>query len=299
MKIFSFFILILLLFSNALFSQVAVNTDGSQPNNSAMLDVKSTTKGILIPRMTSTEIGAIINPANGLQAFNTDNGKVYVFVFSDNAWKELSYGTGTITPTFVCGNPIFDIRDGKSYTTILIGSQCWFAQNLNIGARIDGSVDQSNNGIIEKFCYDNLEINCNVYGGLYQWNEMMQYITTEGVQGICPTGWHIPTDAEWTTLIDYLGGENVAGSKLKETGTSHWNSPNEATNESGFTALPGGNRYSYGAFGNIGSSGYWRSSTQYNTSNAWYRNMDYDYDGVYTYNGSKVSGFSVRCVKDL
>ena len=78
------------------------------------------------------------------------------------------------------------------------------AENLNVGTRISGSSNQTNNSIIEKYCYDDLEANCNTYGGLYQWDEAMQYSATEGVKGICPTGWHLPTDAEWTTLADFL-----------------------------------------------------------------------------------------------
>ena len=111
-----------------------------------------------------------------------------------------------------------------------------------------------NNGIIEKYCYDDDPANCDVYGGLYQWDEMMGYTTTEGVQGICPVDWHIPTDAEWDILQNYLGGFNVAGGKLKEAGTIHWNAPNAgATNSSGFTALPNG--YRDGGVGNFWALG--------------------------------------------
>ena len=95
------------------------------------------------------------------------------------------------------------------------------AENLNVGTRINGSGSQTNNSTIEKYCYDDNEANCTTYGGLYQWDESMQYSTMPGVQGICPTGWHLPTDAEWTTLTTYLGGEGIAGGKKKETGTTH------------------------------------------------------------------------------
>jgi len=99
---------------------------------------------------------------------------------------------------------------------------------------INGTEGMSNNWLIEKYCYDNNSDNCDEYGGLYQWNEMMEYTTTPGVQGICPTGWHLPTINEWTLLVDYLGGMTVAGGKMKETGTVHWRTPNiGATNESG------------------------------------------------------------------
>ena len=123
------------------------------------------------------------------------------------------------------------------------------AENLNIGTTISGATDMANNSIIEKYCNENNTANCDTYGGLYQWNEMMEYSTTPGVQGICPTGWHLPTDAEWTVLTSYLGGESIAGGKMKTTGTIEagtglWYAPNNgATNSSGFSALPGGYRY--------------------------------------------------------
>jgi len=104
----------------------------------------------------------------------------------------LTQGT-SICPTNC--QPFTDARDGKTYNTVLIGTQCWMRENLNIGTRIDGSQNQTDNGTIEKYCYDDLESNCDIYGGLYQWDEAMQYVTTQGVQGICPAGWHLPTDA--------------------------------------------------------------------------------------------------------
>jgi len=301
MKKLSFFIAMLLLFSSAMFAQMGINTDNSLPDNSAMLDVKSTSKGLLIPRMTAAQIGAIVNPANGLLAYNTDNGKIYLFVSSDNVWKELSFGAGTINPPFVCGNPIVDSRDGKSYTTILIGTQCWMAQNLNIGTLVIGTSEQTDNSIIEKYCYADLESNCDVYGGLYQWNELMQYVITEGVQGICPTGWHVSTNSEWTTMIYYLGGWNFAGGKLKEIGTTHWLYPNTgATNESGFTALPGSLRQPGYSFYGLTGCGTWWSSTEYDDGTG---AIDY-YIGYNSTNvsnfgmGEKNFGLSVRCLKD-
>jgi len=119
-----------------------------------------------------------------------------------------------------------------------------------------------------------------------------------GVQGVCPAGWHLPSDAEWTELTDYLGGTG-AGGKLKETGTTHWNSPNTgATNETGFTALPGGNRNGSGTFNSIGSNGDWWSATERYASSAWYRYM-YNYSSyVSSLDDFKEVGFSVRCVRD-
>jgi uncharacterized protein (TIGR02145 family) len=120
-----------------------------------------------------------------------------------------------------------------------------------------------------------------------------------GIQGVCPTGWHLPSDAEWTELTDYLGGESVAGGKLKETGTTHWASPNfGATNETGFTALPGGNRNKDGTFSNIGNYGYWWSATEGSAASAWYRYVGFDYSDVSRFYYYKEVGFSVRCLRD-
>ena len=203
-----------------------------------------------------------------------------------------------------CEQPFTDSRDGKTYNTVQIGTQCWMAQNLNIGTRINGLQEPTNNGTIEKYCYSNLESNCTIYGGLYQWNEMMQYLTTAGVQGICPTGWHIPTYTEWTSVTTLLGGESVAGGKMKSTGTIEsgtglWHSPNTgATNESGFTAVPAGYRSYNGTFRNVGSYGYWWSSSEDVASYAGCRGMYYGYSNVYRYFSSKSNGFSVRCLRN-
>jgi uncharacterized protein (TIGR02145 family) len=132
------------------------------------------------------------------------------------------------------------------------------------------------------------------YGRLYTW-----YAVTDN-RNVCPAGWHIPTDAEWTTLIDYLGGSTVGGGKLKETGTKHWWRPNTgATNESGFTALPGGKRNTDGSYSFIRLHGYWWSSEEYPTAGAFGRDMGYNYTWVLrNYGFTKRTGFSVRCIKD-
>lgn len=137
---------------------------------------------------------------------------------------------------------------------------------------------------------------------LYNWSAAMQRAPSSDanpsrVQGICPKGWHLPSDAEWTQLINYLGDANVVGGKLKAT--THWDSPNTgATNESGFTALPGGYRSLNGTFGYFGDYGYWWSSTEGNPSLAWNRSLYYNYGGVYRFLNYKDYGFSVRCVRD-
>ena len=210
---------------------------------------------------------------------------------------------------FACGDVITDVRDAQTYTTVLIGTQCWFAENLNIGTRINTSIPQSQQSpeIIEKYCYNNIEDSCSIYGGLYQWNEMMQYTMTESTQGICPGGWHIPSDAEWCILENYADSDTVdcqvlewrgtdAGIKLKETGTMHWISPNNATNSTGFTALGGGRTYEDGSYEGRVSGWFWTSTGSWNASIrmlASYSDQSYGYPYFHFTNG-----FSVRCLKD-
>ncbi len=209
-----------------------------------------------------------------------------------------------ITGTFI------DSRDNTEYSWVQIGSQTWMAENLKYLPSVVGPGTGSNS---EAYCYvygyDGTSIsaakateNYATYGVLYNWTAAMNGAESSdanpsGVQGICPDGWHLPSDAEWTQLTDYLG-EN-AGDKLKEAGITHWADPNAgANNESGFTALPGGYRGNNGGFYNIRNYGYWWSSTGDNTNNAWYRYLDYDNSYVYRLSSYKSMGFSVRCLRD-
>jgi len=151
-------------------------------------------------------------------------------------------------PPFIhfCGDTLIDQRDGKRYPTIKIGVQCWMQKNLNVGMMISGSVNQANNGILEKYCFNNDPANCEIYGGLYSWYEMMAYSNVTLLQGICPLGWHIPSYSEWDTLVSFLGGSAVAGGKMKEPGYTHWLLPNTgADNSSGFDAIGAGNSSGY------------------------------------------------------
>ena len=250
--------------------------------------------------------GGIYAPATSPKTFyGLPAGMHTVYTRDINTGCEKSASIQVTINPWSCGQPITDSRDGKTYKTVQIGTQCWMTQNLNIGTRIAGSSNQTNNSIIEKFCYNNDDNNCNTYGGLYQWDEAMQYSTTPGVQGICPTAWHLPTDAEWTTLTTFLGGESIAGGKMKSTGTTQtgtglWIAPNTgATNSSSFTALPGGGRYGNGSFWTLAGSAVFWSSSQYDAATAWYRYLSYSYEGVDRYHGyNKTYGFSIRCLKD-
>lgn len=189
--------------------------------------------------------------------------------------------------------------EGKTYNTVLIGSQCWLKENLDIGTRINGSLSQSDNNILEKYCLNDLPANCDVFGGLYQWNEACQYIELTGAKGICPDGWHIPSFSELNTLISYLGGTSAAGGKLKETGMAHWSAPNTgANNRSGFTALPGAFRTLSGTFEPAGTTGrFWSSSHETSGFAALvlYHNTS---DGDVLLYAENTIGYSVRCIKD-
>ena len=259
------------------------------PNISAGLDVDFTGKGFLPPRMSSSQMNGIVSPPAGLMLYNTTlNTMVY---FNGTSWSSLANVDGQS-----CGDIVYG---GKTYHSVIIGVQCWMKENLNIGVAILGTQDQTDNGVIEKYCYNNLVLNCDIYGGLYQWNEMMQYVTTPETQGICPAGWHLPSDDEWTTLTTYLGGVLVAGGTMKEAGLAHWVAPNTgATNSSGFTALPGGQRYIDGSFYDLTSYANVWSSTQYSSTNAWLRYLGYDNDDVYRTNFNETQGFSARCLRD-
>ena len=298
-------------------AQVAINNDGSSPDASAVLDVKSTDKGMLVPRMTQTEISNIVNPVDGLIVYSISDSHLYTYNESAGEWKEIAIGTGTITPTplWTCGDALVDARDSQLYNTVLIGTQCWMAENLNIGTMINstsggtnGDGEQTDNSTTEKYCYYNNTSNCDIYGGLYQWNEIMQYVASgAGIQGICSDGWHLPTDDEWKTMEMALG---LSQSEADDTGwrgtdegekmksTSGWNTNGNGTNSSGFNALPGGYRSSNGSFYNLGNSGYWWSSSETSGTNAWYRHLYYDNDQVYRGSYVKTYGFSVRCLKD-
>jgi uncharacterized protein (TIGR02145 family) len=214
-----------------------------------------------------------------------------------------------------CEGTIMDY-DGNTYNIVRIGDQCWMKQNLATTHYADGTalVDGTNAGNITgnyttKYWFVN---NGNItykstYGLLYTWAAAMNGAVSSnnspsGVQGVCPTGWHVPSDAEWTYLTNYLGGSTVAGDKLKEAGTAHWYSPNTgATNESGFTALPGGLRVSDGAFYYVGGIGHWWSSTEDGATHAWDRGLGCLSSGIFSSNYGgyfKSFGCSVRCLRD-
>lgn len=193
---------------------------------------------------------------------------------------------------------------------VTIGTQTWTTTNLDVTTYRDGTpIPQVTDATAwaglttGAWCYKgNATSNGGIYGKLYNWYAVAGIHDNDPNTPnkiLAPTGYHVPTDAEWTTLTTFLGGTTVAGGKMKATGTSLWRSPNiDATNSSGFTGLPGGYRTNDGTFVSIGGGGGWWSSSEYDTANAWDRNL-------YFYNGSanrsysiKTNGFSVRCLRD-
>lgn len=239
---------------------------------------------------------------------------VYSVIVSDSR-DSIVTDSVRIYATFV------DKRDSTRYKAVTIGDQLWMAENLNIGEFVESNYtgsdhsEVSDNGIIEKYALDNDTANCDIYGGLYDWNEMMQYSEPSGsltgnVQGVCPTGWHIPTDTEFKNLESYLGMESAQtemtgwrgtneGGKLKETDTIYWDPPNAgATNGTGFSALPGGSRDVYGNFSRLGMDGRWWSSSEYFEEVRIY-SMGNDTSAAFEMLFDRESGLYVRCTRDI
>lgn len=205
------------------------------------------------------------------------------------------------------GTPTVTDTDGNIYNTVLIGNQCWMEENLRVGTRIVGAENMADNGTVEKYCQNDDPVNCEVFGGLYQWSEMMQYSTQQGIRGICPSGWHLPTDEEWKQLEIQLGmSQNEAdntglrgtdeGKKLKST--SGWFENGNGTNSSGYNALPAGYRDAWGGLHGLSEGCFWWTSTEVSTLQSWYHGLGYYSDGVLRREDYKTTGLSVRCIKD-
>ena len=220
-------------------------------------------------------------------------------------YEERTYETNRLN---IYVNPLKDI-DGNYYRTVKIGDQVWMAENLNTGIMIDHNCYQTNNGIIEKYCYNG---DCSLYGGYYSWNEMMQYYygtMSDGIirQGICPTGWRLSNALDWYKLPIFLGGYSVAGGRMKEEGTLHWAWPNTgATNESGFTSLPSGG-FSHLEYSRSGpyslfaqqkyTSPIWTALSDANGGRFYYTIFD-DTGAGQAYHDVDSVALAVRCIKD-
>jgi uncharacterized protein (TIGR02145 family) len=252
----------------------------------------STSDGSGTGNYTSNLSGLNFNTTYYLRAYATNSagtayGEEINFKTSYHLNPNLSYGS-------------MSDQDGNTYPTIVIGTQEWMAENLRTNTYRNGDIIPNvtdytpwwnlNTGAWSY--YENNNQYNSLYGKLYNW-----YAVTDA-RNLCPTGWHIPTDAEWSVLRAYLGG-GTAGRKMKTIGTEYWENPNfDATNESGFSGLPGGFRYFSGSYTFIGKKGGWWSSTENDSANAWMRSLYHTDNSVYRGDNDKNYGYSVRCLKD-
>jgi len=302
MKKSAFFIAMFLLFSSAMFAQVGISTDNSVPDNSAMLDVKSTTKGMLIPRMAQAEILSISNPANGLQVFCTTDNKFYAYIANAGTWKEILYGTGTISQPFSCGNSITinhiagavaPVTKTVTYGTVTNISgeltKCWITSNLGSDHQAIAVSDateasagwywQFNRKQGYKHDGTTRTPNTTWIDGIY---ETSDWITANDPCNIeLGSTWRIPTYTEWYNVDNTGGWTDLNGP---------WDSGLKL-HAAGYLAT------SDGSLGNRGSDGDYWSSTQNDATNGWF--LGFGSGGSYMGNSlSKAYGFSVRCVRD-
>jgi len=261
---------------------------------------------------TPTTSGTITTDGTGTGVFTstltglTPSATYYVRAYATNSvgtayGNEVSFTTPVI-PAFTCGTSTVSDVDGNSYNTVQIGNQCWTQSNLKVSKYRNGdsiftglgSTDWSSSSVGAYAIYENDTVNNGLYGKLY--NSYAVFDT----RGLCPTGWHVPTDGEWTSLQIFLGSH--PGGALKSTAIQPtpggWNTPNTAaTNSSGFTALPGGLRYEWGQFDKVGNHSYWWSSSLTGSIN-WGRRLHYNDGGIDITFGTRTDGFSVRCLRD-
>jgi uncharacterized protein (TIGR02145 family) len=187
-------------------------------------------------------------------------------------------------PSFNCGQNMTDIRDNKVYSTVQLGTQCWMQKNLNYGTSLQGTTEQTDNCINEKYCYNDNAANCTLYGGLYQWDELMAYTNTPGTQGLCPPGWHVPTQTEWNTLFTFYQQQALAGKPLQDTIIM------------GFRAKESGVIYSNFSWSFKGFATIFWTSTPSGTIKAMSHGMNLINFSVSDYPANRSNAFTVRCL---
>ena len=266
------------------------NTSGNAATATTAGNITATTNTTLTSLSSLATVGTITSGVWSGTAVAVEKGGTGLTSAGTNGQVLTSTGSGTLTWTNATS---------VIYTSVLIGTQQWMQQNLEVVTYRDGTVIPQVTDATAwaglttgAWCYYGNDPSSG-YGKLYNW------YAVNDPRGLAPQGWHIPTDAEWTTLSTLLGGTSVAGGKMKTTGITRWNSPNtSATNESGFAGLPGGNRSYGGAFGLVGNFGNWWSGTENDSTNAWYRDLYYNGGNLYRSDYDKKYGFSVRCLRD-
>lgn len=285
------YFLIFFILGHAAFSQsTGVGVGTVNPHPSAEFEINSSSRGFLPPRMTYIQRNSIINPAQGLIIYcNNCDTSGQVQIYNGIKWTNLLGGTAL--------KPL-----PANLPSVTIGTQIWQSKNLDLTTYSNGdpipqvtNASQWSNLTNGAWCwYNNDSVTyAAVYGRLYNW-----YAVADS-RGLCPNGWHVPSDTEWTQLADFLGGRFLAGGALKAI--TNWNSPNSgATNSSGFTGLPGGYRGDNGSFVNLGNVGYFWGSTEYPNyvGGAYCRYLYYSNSNIDRSFNNKPNGISVRCIKD-
>jgi len=259
--------------------------------------------------------GLSLNSSGVLSGTPTLSGDYSFSVEVADSLLNTSSAQFNMTILWGCGSDLVDSRDNNEYDTVQLDTQCWMAENLNVGTMINGSSTQSNNSSIEKYCYNNDSNNCNTYGGLYQWDEAMQYTTSSAAQGICPSDWHIPSNDEWTTLTGYLSANSqywcgASSTQIAKSlaATSSWGSVATAcaigngqssNNTTGFNASPAGYRFTNGVFDYINKYVYFWSSSLNSQNFALYFYLNYNDAKVKNSINSRATvGYSIRCLKN-
>ena len=263
----------------------------------------SDTQNMLTPYWRSGRFSGVLPVANGGTGQTTATAALNALLPVQSQSTTIgatlkSNGTNTYWDNFIVDGTVQD-QSGNLYNTVAIGTQVWFKENLRTKKYRNGNniIVKTNTDIStldgQMYYYNNDSLtNYSIYGALYNWK------ATQG-DSLCPIGWHVPTDAEWTTLTTYLGGPSVAGGKIKATGTTYWNSPNtDATNETGFSGLPGGYRLIDGSFNEIKVYAVFWSATEDASNSAWNRILYYGNGGVFRGTASESVGASVRCLKN-
>ncbi len=310
--------IILIFCSIKIFGQVSISDDMSdEAHPSAVLELVSDNKGFLLPRMGTDERNSIDDAAKSLLIYNLDSKCVEVYIVDE--WNELWCAPVTHGCEGVEGGVEYE---GYTYDVVEIGDQCWFKENLNVGTRINNEEDQ---GVdcdnIEKYCYDNDEDNCDIYGGLYQWDQAMCGATTGRSQGICPDGWYVPNHHDWRILENYIceeaGHDNCEEEFPFDWSTTGWSGTDEGAyladnaslweagnltsnpnfGESGFFAIPGGRRFWNSDFHGIETNANLWTSSQ-SGDDAWRRGLHKDNLQVNVTRSQKTHGASVRCLRE-